>query len=156
MANSSSATEEALENDVGHEKHTSSSFDHVASNSCCSPRVRRIVDSAPTNSYCIGLPGARFYGGGAALVGHGGQHYRIQRELLRTGSTVMASPSKHGCHYSHNEGGLLSRLFGTLRRTDPKTDIQARQCSGTGGRLACCLSTTFPPFTRSAMKTVAN
>lgn len=132
-----------------HEKHTSSSFDLLASNTCCSPQVRKIMGSALMNSCCLGLPGARFYGGceeidtielktrKVACELFGANYCEVQllsgmmaniaaynAMLPRTGCTVMASPSKHGGHYSHNAGGPLTRLFGAnVVQTpwDPKT-----------------------------------
>jgi glycine hydroxymethyltransferase len=89
------------------------------------------------NSYCIGTPGQRFYGGCAEIDTielktrqvvcelFGAKYCEVQllsgmmaniaaynAMLPRTGCTVMASPSKHGGHYSHNAGGPLTRLFG--------------------------------------------
>jgi len=119
------------------ERASQSSFDLVASNSYCSPEVRSIMSSALMNSYCIGLPGNRFYGGckeideieqlTRALVCevYGAKYCEVQllsgmmaniaaynAMLPHVGCTVMASPAKHGGHYSHNTGGPLSRLFG--------------------------------------------
>ena len=46
-----------------HRNNTLQSFDFVASNSCCSADVKKIMGGSLMNSYCIGLPGERFYGG---------------------------------------------------------------------------------------------
>eukprot|EP00977_Amphora_coffeiformis_P017135 scaffold5479_cov199-Amphora_coffeaeformis.AAC.74 len=134
----SHATVKALIDDVHqHETHTSNSFDLVASNSCCSPAVRKIMGSTLMNSYCIGLPGERFYGGcheidtieikcrALACELFGAKYCEVQLlsgmmaniaayngVLDRMGCTVMASPPKHGGHYSHNVRGPLTRLFG--------------------------------------------
>lgn len=46
-----------------HHDNSANAFDLVASNSFCSKEVRKVMGSTIMNSYCIGLPGSRFYGG---------------------------------------------------------------------------------------------
>lgn len=120
-----------------HHENASNAFDLVASNSYCSREVRNVMGSTLMNSYCIGLPGARFYGG-CSKIDHiesktrailcelfGAKFCEVQlisgmlaniaaynAMLPHNGCTVMASPPKHGGHYSHNTGGPLTRLFG--------------------------------------------
>ena len=120
-----------------HQNHQLHSFDLVASNTFCSTEIKKIMCSGLINSYCIGLPGNRFYGGCRVIDKiecktrelvcqvFGAKYCEVQflsgmmaniaayNVLLpQTGCTVMASPSKHGGHYSHNTKGPLTRLFG--------------------------------------------
>ena len=125
-----------------HQRHAQ--FDLVASNSYCSNEVRQIMGSALMNSYCIGLPGNRFYGGCAdiddierqtrsllcevfdatycevqLLSGMLANIAAYNATLPKRGLTVMASHAKNGGHYFHNAGGPLTRLFGAKIVTTP-------------------------------------
>ena len=48
---------------ISHKRNSLSALDLVASNSFVSDEVRQVLGSNLCNSYCIGLPGERFYGG---------------------------------------------------------------------------------------------
>eukprot|EP00520_Triparma_pacifica_P006497 CAMPEP_0118632360 /NCGR_PEP_ID=MMETSP0785-20121206/405_1 /TAXON_ID=91992 /ORGANISM="Bolidomonas pacifica, Strain CCMP 1866" /LENGTH=467 /DNA_ID=CAMNT_0006523129 /DNA_START=740 /DNA_END=2146 /DNA_ORIENTATION=- len=129
---------------ISHKRNSLSALDLVASNSFVSDEVRQVLGSNLCNSYCIGLPGERFYGGcseideieliarNLACEVFGAKYCEVQllsgmlaniaaynALLPRLGCTVMASPSKHGGHYSHNAGGPLTRLFGANVVTTP-------------------------------------
>ncbi|KAL7576463.1 hypothetical protein ACA910_017973 [Epithemia clementina (nom. ined.)] len=127
-----------------HQRNAQDAFDLVASNSYCSAEVRQIMGSALMNSYCIGLPGNRFYGGCfdiddienrtrellcevyqakycevQLLSGMLANIAAYNATLPHRGLTVMASPPKNGGHYSHNAGGALTRFFGAKIVTTP-------------------------------------
>ena len=122
---------------LDHHDHQQNAFDLVASNTVCSYQVRAIMGSALMDSCCIGLPGNRFYGGCSDIdlieektrqlvcKVFGAPYCEVQLlsgmmaniaaycvMLPSHGCCVMASPSKHGGHYSHNTNGPLTRFFG--------------------------------------------
>lgn len=109
-------------------------LDLVASNAWVSGRARRALASRLSNSYCIGQPGQRLYGGCGAIDQLETDVLTLARELfgsrfgcvqflsgmqaniaayhalLQPGDTVVAAPCRHGGHYSHNSSGPL-RFF---------------------------------------------
>ena len=117
-----------------HNRFVSERVDLIASNSWISQFVRLAMTSSLPNSYCIGLPGNRLYGGCAYIdmleretcrlarslfpMGHvvlqflSGMQANISayNAILKPGDTVMAAQLKHGGHYSHSPQGPL-RLF---------------------------------------------
>ncbi|MFQ5936117.1 MAG: aminotransferase class I/II-fold pyridoxal phosphate-dependent enzyme [Acidiferrobacterales bacterium] len=117
-----------------HNRFASQSVDLIASNSWISQFARLAMTSSLPNSYCIGLPGNRLYGGCTYIDMIEREICRLARELfpmehvvlqflsgmqanigaynavLKRGNTVMAAQLKHGGHYSHNPQGPL-RLF---------------------------------------------
>ncbi|MEE8551265.1 MAG: aminotransferase class I/II-fold pyridoxal phosphate-dependent enzyme, partial [Gemmatimonadota bacterium] len=119
-----------------HNRFVSESVDLIAANSWISQFARLAMTSSLSNSYCIGLPGNRLYGGctyvdmlerevgrmarGLFPMAHvvlqflSGMQANIgaYNALLKPGDTVMAAQPKHGGHYSHNPQGPL-RLFST-------------------------------------------
>jgi len=110
-------------------------IDLIASNSCSSNFARLVMGSVLMNSYCIGLPGARLYGGctfidmierevhmlARRLFGNA-NHVVVQflsgmqanigayHAILQPGDTIIAAQTKHGGHYSHTISGPL-RFF---------------------------------------------
>jgi len=110
-------------------------IDLVASNAWVSERARLALASRLSNSYCIGQPGQRLYGGCAAIDqletdvlalarALFGTHFACVQflsgmqaniaayhALLQPGDKVVAAPCRHGGHYSHNSSGPL-RFFG--------------------------------------------
>lgn len=119
----------------GHNLYMTDRIDLIASNSLISHFARLIMSSSLSNSYCIGLPGARLYGGCTFIdmierEVHGlvrqvfGQkkHVVVQflsgmqanigayHAILKPGDTVIAAETKHGGHYSHTSSGPL-RFF---------------------------------------------
>lgn len=117
-----------------HNAHLRDRVDLVASNSWVSSWARLTMSSLLSNSYCIGLPGARLYGGCDYIDMVEREVLRLATELfgtrrgvvqflsgmqanigaynaiLRPGDTIVTAPGKHGGHYSHNEAGPL-RFF---------------------------------------------
>lgn len=109
-------------------------IDLVASNSWISNWVRLTMGSLLSNSYCIGLPGQRIYGGcdhidgierevvelATSLFGTrlavvqflSGMQANIgaYNAILRPGDTIVTAPARCGGHYSHNASGPL-RFF---------------------------------------------
>jgi glycine hydroxymethyltransferase len=118
-----------------HNAYLRDRVDLVASNSWISSWARLTMSSLLSNSYCIGLPGARLYGGcdyidmverevlQLATRLFGTQRGVVQflsgmqanigayNAILRPGDTIVTAPGKHGGHYSHNEAGPL-RYYG--------------------------------------------
>ena len=106
-------------------------IDLVASNSWISSWARLTMSSLLSDSYCIGLPGNRIYGGCAYIDMIEREVLRLAQELfgarngvvqflsgmqanigaynaiLKPGDTIVTAPGKHGGHYSHNEAGPL-------------------------------------------------
>lgn len=109
-------------------------IDLVASNSWISNWVRMTMASLLSNSYCIGLPGNRLYGGcehideielkviALATELFGCRHAIVQflsgmqaniaayNAILKPGDTVVTASVRCGGHYSHNGSGPL-RFF---------------------------------------------
>lgn len=109
-------------------------IDLVASNSWISNWARLTMGSLLANSYCIGLPGNRFYGGceyidsieqqvvelaieifGAKLAVvqflSGMQaNFAAYNAIIKPGDKVVTAPARCGGHYSHNSTGPL-RFF---------------------------------------------
>jgi glycine hydroxymethyltransferase len=109
-------------------------IDLVASNSWISHWVRLTMGSLLANSYCIGLPGSRIYGGCDVIDAierevielatelFGCRHGVVQflsgmqanlaayHAILRPGDTIVTAPERNGGHYSHNIAGPL-RFF---------------------------------------------
>ena len=155
VASTASNNEVAFEPNVlfrsinDHQSNQLKSFDLVASNSFVSNSVRSVMGSALMNSYCIGTPGARFYGGcseiddieimtkeltcelfGAkycelqllsGMLANIAAYHAMLSDIQAAGETpvVMASPAKNGGHYSHNKGGALTTLFRAKVVTTP-------------------------------------
>lgn len=118
----------------GHNRYVRERIDLIASNSWISQFVRLTMASSLPNNYCIGLPGARLYGGcehidmmerevvGLAKRLFGMEQAVLQflsgmqanigayNAVLRPGDTVIAAPTRHGGHYSHTLKGPL-RFF---------------------------------------------
>jgi len=110
-------------------------IDLVASNSWVSSWARLTMSSLLSNSYCIGLPGSRLYGGcdyidmiereivHLATELFGTRYGVVQflsgmqanigayNAILKPGDTIVTALAKHGGHYSHNAAGPL-RFFG--------------------------------------------
>lgn len=117
-----------------HNSYLEDRVDLVASNSWISNWVRLTMSSLLSNSYCIGLPGSRIYGGcdyidmierevvELATSLFGSKHGVVQflsgmqanigayNAILSPGDTVVSAPGKYGGHYSHNKDGPL-RFF---------------------------------------------
>lgn len=119
-----------------HNEDLASRVDLVASNSWVSNWARLTLASLLSNSYCIGHPGKRLYGGCEAIDQLETQVLQLATELFGTsfgcvqflsgmqaniaaynallepGDTVVSAPCRHGGHYSHNSSGPL-RFFST-------------------------------------------
>lgn len=117
-----------------HERALVERLDLVASNAWVSDRARQVLGSRLSNSYCIGHPGERLYGGCAAIDQLETDVLSLARELfgtnhacaqflsgmqaniaayhtlLQPGDTVVSAPCRHGGHYSHTSNGPL-RFF---------------------------------------------
>ena len=117
-----------------HNRFVSESIDLIASNSWISQFARLAMTSSLPNSYCIGLPGNRLYGGCTYIDMIEREVNQLARGLfpmekvvlqflsgmqanigafnaiLKPGDTVIGAQAKHGGHYSHNPDGPL-RLF---------------------------------------------
>jgi glycine hydroxymethyltransferase len=117
-----------------HNSYVAGRVDLVASNAWVSAYARLAMGSALSNSYCIGFPGNRWYGGCAYIdmierevvslatrlfgTGHAvvqflsGMQANIGafNALLRPGDKVVSAPPRHGGHYSHGPNGPL-RFF---------------------------------------------
>ncbi|MEB3166255.1 MAG: aminotransferase class I/II-fold pyridoxal phosphate-dependent enzyme [Cyanobacteriota bacterium] len=117
-----------------HNDDISRRVDLVASNAWVSNWSRLALSSLLTNSYCIGQPGQRLYGGCAAIDALEIDVVRLATDLfgtrfgcvqflsgmqaniaaysslLKPGDTIVAAPCRHGGHYSHNSRGPL-RFF---------------------------------------------
>jgi glycine hydroxymethyltransferase len=117
-----------------HNAYLRDRIDLVASNSWISSWARLTMSSLLSNSYCIGLPGNRLYGGCDYIDMVEREVLRLATELfgtrygvvqflsgmqanigaynaiLQPGDTIVTAPGKHGGHYSHNEAGPL-RFF---------------------------------------------
>lgn len=117
-----------------HNQFLEERIDLVASNSWISSFARLTMSSLLSNSYCIGLPGNRFYGGCSyidmlerevielATELFGAPHAVVQflsgmqanigayNAILRPGDKIVSAPAKYGGHYSHNPSGPL-RFF---------------------------------------------
>ena len=115
----------------GHNRYLRDRVDLVASNSWVSNFARLSMGSYLSNSYCIGLPGQRLYGGCSfidmierdviELAGElfsGGQvvcqflsgmqaNIGAYNAVLRPGDKIVTAPARHGGHYSHNADGPL-------------------------------------------------
>lgn len=116
----------------GHNLYMSEKIDLIASNSCISNFARLTMSSSLINNYCIGLPGARLYGGCTFIdmierevhalvrsVFGNMKHVVVQflsgmqanigayNALLKPGDTIIAATTKHGGHYSHTILGPL-------------------------------------------------
>lgn len=111
-----------------------SRVDLVASNSWVSNWARLSLASLLSNSYCIGLPGERLYGGCEAIDRLESRVLELASELfgprfgcvqflsgmqantaaynalVKPGDTIVSAPCRHGGHYSHTSNGPL-RLF---------------------------------------------
>lgn len=119
----------------GHNLYMSEKIDLIASNSCISHFTRLAMSSSLINNYCIGLPGARLYGGCTFIdmierevhslvrkVFGDFKHVVVQflsgmqanigayNAILKPGDTIMAAGVHHGGHYSHTISGPL-RFF---------------------------------------------
>lgn len=118
----------------GHNRYMEERVDLIASNSWISRFAKLTMSSKLPNNYCIGLPGARLYGGCAyidmierevtrlARSIFGMEHVVMQflsgmqanigafNAILEPGDTVLSAPTRWGGHYSHNEQGPL-RFF---------------------------------------------
>jgi glycine hydroxymethyltransferase len=121
-----------------HNAYAAGRVDLVASNAWVSSRARLALGSALSNSYCIGEPGNRWYGGCAyidmierevvslATRLFGAEHAAVQflsgmqaniaaySALLSPGDKVVAAPVRHGGHYSHGPLGPLRFFSPTL------------------------------------------
>ena len=119
-----------------HNEDLASRVDLVASNSWVSNWARLTLASLLSNSYCIGLPGERLYGGCESIDQLESQVLQLATELfgprfgcvqflsgmqanfaayntlLQPGDTIVSAPCRHGGHYSHNSSGPL-RFFST-------------------------------------------
>ena len=117
-----------------HNRFVSESIDLIASNSWISQFARLAMTSSLPNSYCIGLPGNRLYGGCTYIDMIEREVSQLARALfpmkkvvlqflsgmqanigaynaiLKPGDTVIGAQAKHGGHYSHNPDGPL-RFF---------------------------------------------
>lgn len=116
----------------GHNLYMAEKIDLIASNSCISNFARLTMSSSLINNYCIGLPGARFYGGCTFIdmierevhslvrsVFGNMKHVVVQflsgmqanigayNAILKPGDTVIAAGVHHGGHYSHTARGPL-------------------------------------------------
>jgi glycine hydroxymethyltransferase len=115
----------------GHNQYLEERIDLVASNSMISSFARFALGSMLSNSYCIGTPGRRLYGGCSYIDMVEEDVMRLAKELFKTkfamtqflsgmqanigayntllepGDKVVSAPAKHGGHYSHNTAGPL-------------------------------------------------
>ena len=116
----------------GHDLYMSSKIDLIASNSCISNFARLTLGSTLSQNYCIGLPGARLYGGCAYIdmierevhsllrqVFGNLNHVVVQflsgmqanigayNAILKPGDTIIAAGTRQGGHYSHTLRGPL-------------------------------------------------
>jgi glycine hydroxymethyltransferase len=119
----------------GHSHYMANRLDLVASNSYTSHFSRLVMGSILPNSYCIGSPGARFYGGCTYIDMIEREVYALAKKvfdnpkhvvaqflsgmqantaaynaMLKPNDTVISATIQHGGHYSHQFGGPL-RLF---------------------------------------------
>ena len=116
----------------GHDLYMSSKVDLIASNSCISNFARLALSSTLPNNYCIGLPGARLYGGCTYIdmierevhsllrqIFGNTKHVVVQflsgmqanigayNAILKPNDTIIAAETRHGGHYSHTIRGPL-------------------------------------------------
>ena len=115
----------------GHNQYLEDRVDLVASNSWVSSFARMSMGSMLANSYCIGTPGNRLYGGCSFIDMVEKDVMRLSKQLYKTkyamvqflsgmqanigaynallnpGDTVVSAPAKNGGHYSHNKAGPL-------------------------------------------------
>lgn len=117
-----------------HNNYLVDRIDLVASNSWVSNWVRLTMGSLLANSYCIGLPGKRLYGGCDYIDSIEQQVVELATEIfgsrlavvqflsgmqaniaaynaiIKPGDKVVTAPTRFGGHYSHNSTGPL-RFF---------------------------------------------
>lgn len=114
-----------------HNMYLKNRIDLVASNSWVSDFARLTMGSGLSNSYCIGFPGNRLYGGCTYIDMIEREVVELAKDLyqfpyavvqflsgmqanigaynaiLKPGDTVVTAPTRHGGHYSHNAQGPL-------------------------------------------------
>lgn len=117
-----------------HNRHLLERIDLVASNSWISNWARLTMASLLSNSYCIGTPGKRLYGGCTFIdkiedlvveltteifgsefavvqfLSGMQANFAAYNSILSPGDSVVAAPARFGGHYSHSTEGPL-RFF---------------------------------------------